>query len=224
MQHATCRRTCGVAPHVIPTPTPTEPGRSFRSRHLRQFPSLRHGMLMLDDNMLWAGVELAEVHPLYLYVMNVRPRAGGTSCRIPPRSRRRSRLLTRSHLYARSSSCVFPRARCHFRAFPLPLVPTCPRSRFRAFPHCARSHLSPLSPREFPLRCERRCIAPHARTHSCGQPAGSRPVAAKSTVLFPLRAARHGAERRGEDAEDGARRGPGPVPKLHRAAVSGIAP
>ena len=32
---------------------------------------------MLDDNMLWAGVELAEVHPLYLYVMNVRP----LSCR-----------------------------------------------------------------------------------------------------------------------------------------------
>ena len=91
--------------HVIPTrtptptptpaepgfPTPTEPGRSFRSRRLRQFPSLRHGMLMLDDNMLWAGVELAEVHPLYLYVMNVRPRADGTSRRIPPRSRRRSR-------------------------------------------------------------------------------------------------------------------------------------
>jgi hypothetical protein len=116
MQHATCRRTCGVAPHVIPTPTPTEPGRSFRSRHLRQFPSLRHGMLMLDDNMLWAGVELAEVHPLYLYVMNVRP----LSCRrhllphptmLPPPF---PLTHAQSPLARSSSCCALGRlAKCH---------------------------------------------------------------------------------------------------------------
>ena len=154
---------------------------------------------------------------------------------VPPLacSHARGATLYRSHLVPLLHTRVPTCARSHFHAFPLPRVPTCARSHFHAFPlprvptsgpfplprvpTCARSHLGPLSPREFPLRCERRCIAPHAPTHSCGQPAGSQPVTAKSTGLFPLRAARHGAERRGEDAEDGARRGPGPVPKPHRS-------